>query len=520
MFEFLLFDNESQADMFQNIPENPLIYENLHLNIIENKLCTFSEHFPVRYFRKMHCDAKLAEYRNQIFREIGTAVSVKQIEHIFSQTKRWENLYNEACNSSHPLQRRFMYVWVLSSYFDLIDTIIDFLSEFSSEGIQKMCDFFTRYLETPSICHAKSAANNAKHMLMDNLHISLCVDFSRKHLTLSPILQEVSADLDELDSLCNELTQIKVLEEISVICNESFTEIEKEALIFVLEKNEQLRECIDHIPQISFMLDEVRSLNQQLAFYYAYYKLVFQLSEKGIPFCFPTFDKQSVIRCTDLYDISLSISKMENLKFVQTGNDITLSNEFQGFVLTGANQGGKTTYLRSVGLVVYLAMMGFPVACRNAVLYPFKTIVCLFCGEEVQETTLSRFEREIKQYLSICDSIDEDTIVLLNEYFSGTNRQDAVKILQSCIDHLLTQKAIFGCVTHFQEVYNLLGESCNRRIIYLRAEVIGDELLRTYRINQAIPDGRAYSETITARYGLTYKDLSVLFQENQKKKSV
>ena len=153
-------------------------------------------------------------------------------------------------------------------------------------------------------------------------------------------------------------------------------------------------------------------------------------------------------------------------------------------------------------------MCGCPVPAESITLRPYRAIYALLGGEEDESNTISRFESEIKKYYRYRDHLDESVLVLLNEYFVGTNRCDAVEILGQCIRELTDKRVTFGCVTHFQEIRGALGGELDGRILYLRAEIPSDNAPeKRYVIAPGYPDGRAYSERITERLGMTYDAL-------------
>ena len=168
--------------------------------------------------------------------------------------------------------------------------------------------------------------------------------------------------------------------------------------------------------------------------------------------------------------------------------------------------------MRSIGIAVYLSMCGCPVPAESIVLLPYQTIFTMFGGGEAQDNEASRFEWEAKRYCFHRDHFNSYTLVLLNEYFTGTNRLEAAEILGQCLHELTDKKITYGCVTHFQEIFEALDNGLNSHIQYLRAKASSDiDNGKRYVIWKGRPDGRAYSELITQKLGMTYDSLTRQF---------
>ena len=509
-----MFETEEQFSRFSGLPANSELFDQLNMDVVEECLCGFSSSFPKQFIHIMNPDYKVAEYRFEVFRDLYKESAWKYAEELCNHISSLHSKAEAINNMPDSTQKKIANVHVAAQYFTLLEQICSFASSCHFYGLHRILDVFQPYLQNMKIANEKSAVFKTENFLNSFLRISIKIDRIRKKITFVEPECETFTDLQTLDNLCQRLTGVPVLQPFSIVDANSPTILEKISIDYILEKNECLAKAIKETPDVDINWEQLILFQTQISFYVAFIKLAEQLEKKGLPFCFAGFDETCRFCAHGIYDLSLSIHRMEDVDFCQTQNDIDLDNNTLGFILTGANQGGKTTFLRATGISVYLSMCGCPAPAKSIILRPYRAIVALFGGEEDRKNESSRFELEVKKYCFHRDNLVDSTFVLLNEFFTGTNRIEEVNILGQCLIELINKHVTFGCVTHFQEVCEILGDSVNSRIQYLRAEhptVVNGK--KRYIIEKGFPDGRAYSENIVRNLGMTYDSLLRQFEE-------
>ena len=511
---YLLFETEEQYLHYRDLSEDHELFDRLNMDIVEDKLRGCSETFPTQFIRKMNPDPAVAEFRGEVFCELARDSLWRTAEELCELIASLRVRSNAVVNVADPVHRKIVDIHTAPRYFSLLDRLSDFVSQFRSVGLRRAADMLRTYLAMPEIASDKAEILNAEALLNSHLRVSLKIDRAGKSIIVSDDVSDGAESLRELDGLCRELTGVAVCQPFAVVDASSPTMLEKLILDRLLKENGDVAHAVENAPTVGIRWESLALFREQISFYVAFIRLFGRLKEKGLPSCRPAFDGGCRIRARGMYDLSLSVANIDNDDFGQTVNGIDMGADTDGFILTGANQGGKTTFLRSVGTAVYLAMCGCPVPAESMTLCPYGEIIALFGGEEDEDGEVSRFEGEIKKYYRCRGRLDRSALVLLNEYFTGTNRFDAVEILGQCIAELTERQATYGCVTHFQEIYEFLGDDLNGRILYLRAEVPPDnDPRKRYTIERGYPDGRAYSERITRSFGMTYDELIRQFEE-------
>ena len=248
--------------------------------------------------------------------------------------------------------------------------------------------------------------------------------------------------------------------------------------------------------------EELLSYRLPLEFYLAFTRLFEKVRAHGIPLTYPTLTEERTVRITEAYDISLFAKNEYDI----VPNDILFTDAEPFCYLTGANGGGKTTYLRTVGIALTLLLLGCPMPCASAVTTVPSGIFTHFPRDERFEAT-GRFVEENRRVQKILSEMDSASVVLLNETYSTTNEENAVEMTEKLAD-TLWKKKIFGLyITH----QHSLKES---EIPYLNVLIDEtDSNRRTFKIARQRSTGGSFAIDVLKRYALTKEALEARFGE-------
>lgn len=240
--------------------------------------------------------------------------------------------------------------------------------------------------------------------------------------------------------------------------------------------------------------------HSELRFYITMLGFLDRIAEAGIPLTYPGLSDGRGIHVTEAYDVSLLAKNETHI----VPNDIEFTDAEPFYYLTGANGGGKTTYLRTVGISAVLFMNGCPVPAKHAVFGRISSVFTHFPRDERFDGS-GRFVEENGRVNKILENMDENSLVLLNETYSATNEENAV-IMTEKLANLLYGKKIFGLyITH----QHSLAES---EIPYLNVIIDkSDSNRRTFRIAKQKSTGGSFARDILERYGLTPEALAARF---------
>lgn len=133
-------------------------------------------------------------------------------------------------------------------------------------------------------------------------------------------------------------------------------------------------------------------------------------------------------------------------------NDINLDSDNLGVLLYGTNAVGKSSFIKSIGIMIIMAQAGFYVPCQEFTYYPYKTIFTRILGNDNLFKGLSSFAVEMLELKAILTMSDKDSLVLGDELCSGTESNSAMSIFISGIQHLYNEESNFIFATHFHEI--------------------------------------------------------------------
>ena len=245
-------------------------------------------------------------------------------------------------------------------------------------------------------------------------------------------------------------------------------------------------QSLDHI--VSFL----RVLRTELAFYIGCMNLHDALARKGIPLAFPTPQPAAErgLAFTALYDAGLALSTERRT----VGNDLNADGR-EMILITGANNGGKSTYLRSLGVAQMLMQCGMFVPAQA---YRASLASRLFTHYRRKEDVLmksGKLDEELARMSEIVDQVKPGSTLMFNESFSATNEREGSEIARLITAALLERKIRIIFVTHLFEFAHGLAAQGTEQALCLRAERLVDGT-RTFRINEGQPLQTSFGEDL------------------------
>lgn len=246
--------------------------------------------------------------------------------------------------------------------------------------------------------------------------------------------------------------------------------------------------------------EAVTYYRKELQFYLVMLDFFDRIREADIPLTFPALCEGRGITVTEAYDVSLLAKNETNI----IPNDVAFTEEEPFFFLTGANGGGKTTYLRTVGIAAVLFLLGCPLPCRAAEIGEISSVFTHFPRDERFDGS-GRFVEENGRVKDILNAMDDRSLILLNETYSTTSEENAVLMTEKLAAEL-HEKAVLGLYITHQHGLNELG------IPYLNVLIDrSDANRRTYKIARQKSTGGSFARDILERLELTREALERRF---------
>lgn len=242
----------------------------------------------------------------------------------------------------------------------------------------------------------------------------------------------------------------------------------------------------DHI------LDFFRMIQSELAFYVGCLNLDEQLEALDAPRCLAevTVGDGPALDAQGLYDVALAL----NGKRAVVGNDCQASGKSL-IVITGPNQGGKSTFLRSVGQAQLMMQAGMTVPARSYTGGLCTSLHTHFKREEDASMTSGKLDEELARMNAIVDRLTRGSMVLFNESFQSTNEREGSTIAEEICRQLMRHGVRVVFVTHLYELARSLDAREDEAMLFLRAERREDGT-RTYRVIPGKPLRTSFGEDV------------------------
>ncbi|HET9377094.1 MAG TPA: DNA mismatch repair protein MutS [Chthoniobacterales bacterium] len=250
-----------------------------------------------------------------------------------------------------------------------------------------------------------------------------------------------------------------------------------------------LAQSADHI--VSFF----NILRTELAFYLGCLNLHEQVSQMGEPMSFPLAiaNAQRRFSANELYDLYLALRMQRKV----VANDINADDK-QLVIITGANQGGKSTFLRSAGLAQLMMQSGMFVPAASFSATVCRGIFTHYKREEDPAMQSGKLDEELSRMSEIVDNLRSDSLLLCNESFAATNEREGSEIARQIVTALLDKQIKVFFVTHLYELAHDLYKKKIESALFLRAERQLDGG-RTFKLIEGEPLQTSYGEDLYNR---------------------
>ncbi len=456
---------------------NPSLFEDLQIKRLLSPIALEILSHPV--------SAPLIKRRQELFACLANEEVMQRARNCHDALSELKRIYTTFELSDVNIEKMFLFACLMESYIKVINTLQTLGDE--CELIKEVSSFWND--EEHNSYKDKLVADMARAREWLGKISGFLMSFSEKNWA-TPDTAEYTLN-DTIKSLAENLT-LPIIEtkKVPFKIDKALSEVLYQ--LYAPELSE-IQKIYAKYPEFnSFDISFAENYIKEFAFCFEIYRIIGKANEQNMPHCYPEISEERKYLADSVHDISLFLKECDHI----VPSDSYFSSAEPFFFLTGANGGGKTTYIRATGINLILFLAGCPVFAKSASIYPFKSILSHFPSDE-RFTDIGRFTDEQNRVREMLDIADEHTFMFFNETFSGTDDIKGCEYTLQTSDEIM-QRKLFGLfVTHFHEVNG-------HGIPVLNATVSeqGEDFKRTFKILRSTGMMCSYAHDILKKYRL------------------
>jgi hypothetical protein len=500
-FYSILFEKEN---IQKESAKQPEFFQDLNLDQVINAITARKKDYNLKPFFYNHLrDAETIHYRHEVMRDMegkDLMACINAFAEKMIIVRRHLGLV-EKLDFNYHKQGWFLEAVLL--YCDAVIGLVENLNtaQVKSRGFLAFREYVTNYVHSHGFQSLRTEAQRVKSGLSD---VKYCVIVQYGKFSVRKYEGETDYSVD-VEKTFEKFKQGAVKDyRLDLYKGAGMNHIEAKILEFVALLYPKPFAALDHfcINHRNFVDDTISIFEREIQFYVAYLEFIADIKAKGLTFCYPQVGTSREVFDYDGFDLALANALTYTNRPV-IRNDFYLNNPERIIVVSGPNQGGKTTFARTFGQLHYLASLGCPVPGREARLFLFDQIFTHFEKEEDIHNLRGKLEDDVARTHDILIRATPDSILIMNEIFASTTLKDAVFLSKEIMAKIMELDLLCVWVTFMDELASL----SEKTISMVSTVVPENPAMRTFRVIRKPADGLAYALSLAEKHRLTYEQI-------------
>jgi DNA mismatch repair ATPase MutS len=503
-FHSILFNNADDSRKAENILE-PVFFGDLNLDQIIDAITASKQEYNLKsFFFKPLQDIETIYYRHAVMQDLEDSALMESIKAFAEQMvtlRRYLALVEKLDFHHH---KKGWYLEAALVYCAAVNDLVRALSraDLKSSGFVAFRKYVTDYTQLPAFQSLWNHAQGVKDRLAA---VRYCVIIHTGKFSVRKYDSEPDYSV-EVEKTFEKFKQGAVKDyRVDLYERSGMNHIEAQILDFVARLfPDQFTELEQFCDQHRNFIDErLRIFDREIQFYIAYLEFIADIKRKGLKFCYPQVHaSKREVSSRDTYDLALARALIHSGDSIIC-NDFYLEGPERIIVVSGPNQGGKTTFARMFGQLHFLGSLGCPVPGSEAQLFLFDQIFTHFEREENIQNLRGKLQDDMVRIHDIISHATSNSVLIVNEMFASTSLEDAVFLSKEIMTRVMELDLLCIWVTFIDE----LSALSEKTVSMVSTVVPENPALRTFKIVRKTADGLAYALSIVKRHRLTFEQI-------------
>jgi len=504
VFHSILFERTENSIRKETL-EAPVFFIDLNLDQIINAITTGKEEYNLKpFFYTSLNDIDAIKYRHEIMRDLEDNILFEYIRSFAQRMRTVREHLAQADKLYYKYQKERLFLDAVKIYCDTVKCLVHDLSlvDLESRGFLAFLEYLTNYSRSDRFT---SLLAETKKLKADLSAVKYCVLIKDNSFKVRMYEAEIDYSVD-VEETFEKFKQGAAKDyRVKFSASPDMNHVEAKVLDFVAQLYPDIFLDLDnYCAKNGNYLDEaIGVFDREIQFYVAYLEYIAILKRAGLKFCYPIITNEGKdVYDYEGFDLALAYKLITEHSSVVC-NDYYLEEKERIFVVSGPNQGGKTTFARAFGQLQYLASIGCPVPGREAQLFLFDRLFTHFEKEEDIKTLRGKLQDDLVRIYDILNQATSDSIIIMNEIFTATTLRDAVLLSKKVMTRIIELDLLCVCVSFIDELASL-----SEKTVSMVSTIVPETpAVRTYKILRRPADGLAYALSIAEKYRLTYECL-------------
>ena len=503
-FQSVLFEQPASGAGVDGRQE-PDFFADLNLDQVLESMTASRKQYDLKpfFYAPLH-DVAAVRYRHEVLRDLEKPAVLESVTRFAETMRRMREHLAEAEKLHYPLQKQAWFLDAVEIYREAVCSLAKELGglDVTSRGFQGLRDYLAGYAASGRFTSLAAETQALKEALAG---VRYAIRIQGARVTVSNYEGEPDYGA-EVEVTFAKFKQGAVKSYLVQLRDSAdMNHVEAQILDRVARLNPDVFGALaGYCGRHRDYLDAtVGRFDREVQFYLAYLELTGRFKAVGLPFCYPHVSARAKdIAAEESFDLALA-NKLVPEGGTVVCNDFYLEGPERIFVVTGPNNGGKTTFARMFGQLHFLASLGLPVPGKSARLFLPDRIYTHFEREENIETLRGKFEDELVRVHEILERATSQSVLVMNESFNSTTLNDALFVGTEVMRRVLELGLLGVYVTFVDEIASL-----SEATVSMVSQVVPENpAQRTFKLVRKPADGLAYAAAIADKYGLTYQRL-------------